>query len=196
MVMLTLLIPLPASNSCGGYNSTATPVVFVSYRWLCKHCRLLLLFMLAGWPQWHCPYLVYFLFRWWLLLPWTSNLISWLVRCVEEGGRCALLPLLRFVPMVILTLSVSLPLPVHCRLLPMVTLTLLAVLLPWTSSLISWLVVLCSMLRPSVVDRIAGLFFLCHLSTGVHRSVVQPISVGGCCYIRLPSVPVVLGGLG
>jgi hypothetical protein len=47
--------------------------------------------------------------------------------------------------------------------LPMVTLTLLVLVVPWTSDLISSWLAHCSlfnlMLRPSVVDCVAGLFF-------------------------------------
>jgi hypothetical protein len=71
---------------------------------------------------------------------------------------------------------------------------MLPVMFPWTSILITCLILLCSMLRPSTVDRIAGLFFQssvglfpCYLSI---VSIIAPVSTGLLSLLALSVVEV------
>jgi hypothetical protein len=151
MVLLTL--STVASASCGGYDSTATPVVFVLYQWLCKHCRFLLLISESrGLPR-----------SYFVMLDRTSlfKLPSGNALSSSANGTPAIFlrTLLRLVPHFVsyrwlrkhcrLLICCShgwpqwhCPLPVHCRCADGHIDTVGRLLMPWTSNLISQCVAL------------------------------------------------------
>jgi hypothetical protein len=108
---------VPVMHSSSGANGTPVillrkyPILYpsfdVSYRWLQKHCWFFLQFIVDG--HLTLPTLVVVL---------TDGHNSAVRACPLPGVPVVAtlaLPLLQFIPMVILTLSVSLLLPVRCR---------------------------------------------------------------------------------